>query len=162
VRECLPEAVPWPPPPREPSPLSPILRATLTLPTLGPRRERAKRWAPPSPTSGRGAFGALLLCLILSACAGDFTPYQTVPDTALELPPGPRDPLFSLADPLPPERPRISLCHSGLVSGRAELDRYAKAACDTEGAPSYIGGDLDFDHCPLLTPSRATYTCPEK
>lgn len=86
-------------------------------------------------------FWPALLCL--TQCSGWLPPFETVPPTAA-------------ADSA---TTRVAVCYNALTASPEQLLGIAAASCGPGATPQRIGRDLSLDYCPVLIPSRATYTC---
>lgn len=95
--------------------------------------------------------GRALALAALSALAGcsAVAPYETAPPA-----PSPGAAV---------KGPRIAFCYDGFAGGRAAVGARATRACPARTSARYLGTDLRMNHCPLLSPARASFLCaPEK
>ncbi|HKW52975.1 MAG TPA: hypothetical protein VJO12_04725 [Stellaceae bacterium] len=82
-----------------------------------------------------------LLCL--TQCSGWLPPFETVPpDTEADS-----------------TTTRVAVCYNALTASPEQLLGIATASCGPGTTPQPAGRDLALNYCPVLIPSRATYTC---
>jgi len=87
---------------------------------------------------------ALLLPLLLAGCSSPLPPYETLPP----------------ANPAQDDSLRIALCYNGLTTSDEQLRSVAAESCGPGMQPQPAGHELiNLNHCPLLMPGRATFTC---
>jgi hypothetical protein len=82
-----------------------------------------------------------LLCL--TQCSGWLPPFETVPPDAA-------------ADNA---TTRVAVCYNSLTASPEQLLGIAAASCGPGATPQPAGRDVALDYCPVLIPSRATYSC---
>jgi hypothetical protein len=87
-------------------------------------------------------FWPLLLCL--TQCSGWLPPFDTVPPTD------------AAADSA---TTRVAVCYNALTASPEQLLGIAATSCGPGTTPQPAGRDISLDYCPVLIPSRATYSC---
>jgi hypothetical protein len=85
-------------------------------------------------------FWPLLLCL--TQCW--LPPFDTVPPTD------------AAADSA---TTRVAVCYNALTASPEQLLGIAATSCGPGTTPQPAGRDISLDYCPVLIPSRATYSC---
>ncbi len=92
----------------------------------------------------RSAVISLLPALLGLAACGWLPPFETIPPTA-EGDQG--------------DVTQVAVCYNALTATTEQVRDVAAASCGADTVPQPVGHDLTLDHCPLLTPARATFTC---
>jgi hypothetical protein len=87
----------------------------------------------------------LLLVIGLARCGEWLPPFETVP-----LPASPGDSSGAM---------RVGVCYNFLTTTADEVRGIAAASCGPSTTPQPTERDVSLNYCPLLTPTRATFTC---
>jgi hypothetical protein len=88
---------------------------------------------------------ALLLLLGLAGCGEWLPPFETVP-----LPAPAEDKSGAV---------RVGVCYNFLTTTAEEVRGIAAASCGSSATPNPVERDISLNYCPLLLPTRATFTC---
>jgi hypothetical protein len=88
---------------------------------------------------------ALSVLLGLAGCGEWLPPFETVPL------PAPADDKSGAL--------RVGVCYNFLTATAEEVRGIAAASCGSSAMPEPVERDVTLNSCPLLTPSRATFTC---
>jgi hypothetical protein len=101
------------------------------------------------------AFAVRLTVLALGGC-GSLAPFETVPPVAEgEQRTGLPDNTIQTST-----GSKIAVCYNALTAGADALRAVAAQSCSSKEPLPPPERDFDLDHCPLLTPQRAVFTCP--
>ncbi len=92
----------------------------------------------------RPALIALLPALLGLAACGWLPPFETVPPAAADS---------------QSEVTQVAVCYNALTATAERVRNVAAASCGPGTVPQRVDHDLTLDHCPLLTPERATFNC---
>jgi len=92
----------------------------------------------------RWRFSAVLVTVVVTGCSG-FTPFPA-PPPALG---------YGVKDP----GPRVAICYNGLKTTDQEIRQLGQEQCPPNTVAEPLGTDYQFDNCPLMTPTRATFLC---
>ena len=87
----------------------------------------------------------LLLLLGLAGCGEVLPPFETVPLPA---------PAEDKTDAM-----RVGVCYNFLTTTAEEVRGIAAATCGPSATPQPVERDISLNFCPLLLPTRATFTC---
>jgi hypothetical protein len=87
----------------------------------------------------------MLLLLGLARCGEWLPPFETVPRPA-----PPADTSGTI---------RVGVCYNFLTTTADEVRGIAAVSCGPTATPQPVERDLSLNYCPLLVPSRATFTC---
>lgn len=88
---------------------------------------------------------ALALLLLLGGCGEWLPPFETVP-----LPAPAEDKSGAM---------RVGVCYNFLTTTAEEVSGIAAASCGPGTTPKPAERDISLNYCPLLQPTRATFTC---
>jgi len=90
-------------------------------------------------------FALPVLLLGLARCGGWLPPFETVPL------PAPTDDTSGAM--------RVGVCYNFLTTTADAVRGLAAASCGPTAKPQPVERDVSLNYCPLLTPTRATFTC---
>jgi hypothetical protein len=88
---------------------------------------------------------ALLMLLGLAGCGEWLPPFETVP-----LPAPAEDKSGAI---------RVGVCYNFLTTTAEEVQGVAAASCGPTATAQPLERDISLNYCPVLTPTRATFTC---
>jgi hypothetical protein len=86
-----------------------------------------------------------LLLLGLARCGSSLPPFETVPL------PAPAEDKSGMM--------RVAVCYNFLTTTADAVRGIAALSCGPAASPEPIERDISLNYCPLLTPSRVTFTC---
>jgi hypothetical protein len=89
------------------------------------------------------AVSPILLLLGLARCGGWLPPFETIPVPGAQ---GSND-------------MRVAVCYNFLTTTAEEVRGLAATSCGAAATPEPVERDVSLNYCPILMPTRATFTC---